>query len=960
MKTFINNIKALAIFTISAISGPMLKSQCTVPVITTIGNNGPLCEGGTLLLNAAGTVGGVSSSFVRMAGIGGNYGYREFNVVFSSGDRAGSIARLTNAQFNAIFASASGNTAKAQAIKAQYDVLLFTWASDQNTALNWGLIEAYLNEGGSVFWEDDSNIGRLYDGTGNSVNGQAFGGSSGCGYTIVAPPPFPTLIANGINGCFTNHHLRINAMPSWMQTYIKSGTNNMAVAGIYPNGNHGRLIVQGPDQDYHAKRGSSNSTEQNQYKILLNQLDFLVANQAGFTWSGPNGFTSNDASPVITNVTSANAGTYTATLTNITGGGCSTSSTTTVVINTAPTISGTADISQNTDADVCGANVNYSPTISGGTVTHSFSGATTGSGSGTGSGAFFNRGETVVTISSANNCGASTAVFTVTVIDAEAPVSPSIADVTGECDATVTMAPVATDACDGSITGTTTDPLTYNTQGTHTITWTFTDGSGNSSTATQNVVIDDVTAPAAPTLTDATGECGVAVSAPTAEDACAGTITGTTSDPTSYTTQGTYTVTWTFDDGNGNTSNATQTVIVDDVTAPVAPTLSDATGECSVTLTAPTAEDACAGTIAGTTSDPTSFTVQGSYTVTWSFNDGNGNTSTATQNVIVKDATAPTALCKNINLTLSSGAGSISASDINNGSYDNCSIASWTLSKSSFNCSNNGGNTVTLTITDPAGNSSSCTANVAISVISAADAGMDRVVYYGAPSAYSCAALTGTGTGGSGYTYSWTNGATTQTTTVCPTATTTYTVTITDNQGCSQSDAVKVCSFDVRCSAGKSGKMDKVLVCHKTGSTKNPTEQICIAASAVADHLNNHNDYLGTCGSTYTCGGSAPAPADVTDVNGYALGSHATLNAFPNPFNTNTNILFSVPAEQRVTIKVYDMAGKELMTAFDDVAPANLGMVISLNPEKLGYGTFILKMTTASGENLNNKLFRTR
>src|SRR5207249_8945890 len=38
-----------------------------------------------------------------------------------------------------------------------------------------------------------------------------------------------------------------------------------------------------------------------------------------------------------------------------------------------------------------------------------------------------------------------------------------------------------------SVTGTTSDPLTYNTQGTHVIHWTFNDGNGNSTTANQNV-----------------------------------------------------------------------------------------------------------------------------------------------------------------------------------------------------------------------------------------------------------------------------------------------------------------------------------------------------------------------------------------------------------------------------------------------------------------------------------------
>ncbi|MEZ4931798.1 MAG: hypothetical protein R2788_06745 [Saprospiraceae bacterium] len=130
----------------------------------------------------------------------------------------------------------------------------------------------------------------------------------------------------------------------------------------------------------------------------------------------------------------------------------------------------------------------------------------------------------------------------------------------------------------------------------------------------QTVIVDDVTAPVPDVamLPDATGECSVTVSAPTATDNCSGAIIGTTTDPLTYTTQGIFTITWIYDDGNGNTSMQMQTVIVDDVTAPVpdVATLPDATGECSVTVSAPTATDNCSGAIIGTTTDPLTYTTQ--------------------------------------------------------------------------------------------------------------------------------------------------------------------------------------------------------------------------------------------------------------------------------------------------------------------------------------------------------------
>jgi len=57
-------------------------------------------------------------------------------------------------------------------------------------------------------------------------------------------------------------------------------------------------------------------------------------------------------------------------------------------------------------------------------------------------------------------------------------------------------------------------------------------------------------------------------SAPTATDNCAGSVIGATSDPLTYTENGTHTVTWTFDDGNGNIATQTQTVTIEDITPP--------------------------------------------------------------------------------------------------------------------------------------------------------------------------------------------------------------------------------------------------------------------------------------------------------------------------------------------------------------------------------------------------------
>jgi len=80
-------------------------------------------------------------------------------------------------------------------------------------------------------------------------------------------------------------------------------------------------------------------------------------------------------------------------------------------------------------------------------------------------------------------------------LDPPAPNEATLPTVTGECSATIASPPTATDICAGSIVGTTIDPLTYTEQGTYTVTWTYDDGNGNSATQTQNVIVEDITAP---------------------------------------------------------------------------------------------------------------------------------------------------------------------------------------------------------------------------------------------------------------------------------------------------------------------------------------------------------------------------------------------------------------------------------------------------------------------------------
>jgi hypothetical protein len=265
--------------------------------------------------------------------------------------------------------------------------------------------------------------------------------------------------------------------------------------------------------------------------------------------------------------------------------------------------------------------------------------------------------------------------------------------------------------------------------GPNTVTLTVTDVNGLQSTCTATVTVADNIAPTAlcqdvTVYLDADGNASVTAAQVNngSYDNCG--IQEMSVSPSTFTCAdvGPNTVTLTVTDVNGLQSTCTATVTVADNIAPTAlcqdvTVYLDADGNASVTAAQVNngSYDNCG--IQEMSVSPSTFTCAdvGPNTVTLTVTDVNGLQSTCTATVTVADNIAPTALCQDVTVYLDAdGNASVTAAQVNNGSYDNCGIQEMSVWPNSFTCANVGPNTVTLTVTDVNGLQSTCTATVTV------------------------------------------------------------------------------------------------------------------------------------------------------------------------------------------------------------------------------------------------------
>ncbi|QIE60058.1 HYR domain-containing protein [Rasiella rasia] len=291
----------------------------------------------------------------------------------------------------------------------------------------------------------------------------------------------------------------------------------------------------------------------------------------------------------------------------------------------------------------------------------------------------------------------------------------------------------------------------------------------------------------------------------------------------------------------------------------------------------------------------------GSFTGAISYTGGDGNDV-----VLLADNIPPTAVCQDITVQLdASGSVMINAQDVDGGSTDNIGITSYMVDIDTFSCTDVGAAVqVTLTVTDAAGNSDSCTAMVTVedmippAITCPGDISVNNdpgacaaIVSFAATATDNCSAVV---------TYSQDPG------TSFPVGTTTVTATATDPSG-----NTATCTFDVTVVDNE----PPVAVCQDITVQLDATGNASITPGDIDGGSTDNCGIaaLGISPSTFTCAdvGANTVTLTVTDVNGNSSTCTATVTVEDNvaPTAVCQDITIQLDANGDANIVAADVDG---------------------------------------------------
>jgi hypothetical protein len=311
----------------------------------------------------------------------------------------------------------------------------------------------------------------------------------------------------------------------------------------------------------------------------------------------------------------------------------------------------------------------------------------------------------------------------------------------------------------------------------------------------------------------------------------------------------------------------------------------------------------------------------------------------------LSDTIPPTVLTKPATVTLQAdGSITINPSDVDSGSFDQYGI-SLTLDKTTFDCGDIGAHTVTLTATDPNGNSAAATAIVTVTGVVPGPVitvnrndpfykGDPNTIYLGL-GAKQVTLTAATGNSSGPFQYHWSpsiglSNAHIANPVFTPSAAGDYTFTVqaTNEYGCMADTTVTIHVIDARCGHNN----NKLLLCYKG-------HNICVhPVVAIILLLLNHDITIGGC--------AAPLVTDSrTNVTTLELNDMG-MSVYPNPATQQVTIRWGLADAGKYRVDLYDMNGRLLQAAAQGTTLKGAHGACVLDVSRYVNGLYLVKITT--------------
>jgi len=143
------------------------------------------------------------------------------------------------------------------------------------------------------------------------------------------------------------------------------------------------------------------------------------------------------------------------------------------------------------------------------------------------------------------------------------------------------------------------------------------------------------------------------------------------------------------------------------------------------------------------------------------------------------------------------------------------------------------------------------------------------------------------------------------------------------------------------------GATGEVLFTYSFGSTLTyRADRVCALNSIDG---NSTSEFIAGCrdGRLVCFSGGQNVPVGINVVSTEIPAKYDLKQNYPNPFNPTTNIKFAVPHNEFVSIKVYDVLGKEVETLLNENKQAGT-YEVNFNASSLSSGVYFYKMTAGS------------